>query len=162
MSNRSWQGVLLMHLHETSLHMHAQWKPVFRQETQFIVKNAGVFGTKTGNIWQVIDTSTRRLQNVITFPPLGISICTSLIAVCSTSLIHASSLDWSDLSCAPPLCCDLLPGSFIVDSSIDPEPDSQRIDFKFDAASLTVNGRKFGVPPFGKGWWGPNMTMARL
>lgn len=40
----------------------------------------------------------------------------------------------------------------MVDSSIDPEPDSQRINFKFVAASLTVNLRKFPVPPFGKGW----------
>lgn len=69
------------------------------QETQFIVKNAGIFGTEAGDIYQVnagarlvtdsthvkpsfrpslrsafvqvIATQERRLQNVITFPPSG-------------------------------------------------------------------------------------------
>jgi hypothetical protein len=43
-------------------------------------------------------------------------------------------------------------GMFLVESSIDPEPGSQRTNFQFIGASLTVNLRKFKVPPFGKGW----------
>jgi hypothetical protein len=43
-------------------------------------------------------------------------------------------------------------GIFVVESSIDPEPGSQRTNFQFIGASLTVNLRKFKVPPFGKGW----------
>lgn len=43
-------------------------------------------------------------------------------------------------------------GSFIVDSSLEPEGDA-RHNFKFSGAKFTVNGRAFRLPPFGKGWW---------
>lgn len=36
-------------------------------------------------------------------------------------------------------------GMFLVDSSIDPEPDSQRINFQFQAASLTVGFQHFAA-----------------
>lgn len=100
----------------TGRDVDATWRLLWstEKETQFIVKNAGIFGTEAGDIYQVIATQERRLQNVITFPPSGM---------------------------------------FMVDASIKPEPDSKRINFQFIAASLTVNLRKFSVPPFGKGWF---------
>lgn len=42
-------------------------------------------------------------------------------------------------------------GGFFVDSAISVESE-QRVQFKFSGATFKVNGRKFGVPPFGKGW----------
>jgi hypothetical protein len=100
----------------TGSDLDATWKLLWssEKETQFIVKNAKLFGTQAGDIYQVIDTQRRKLQNVITFPPSGM---------------------------------------FLVESSIDPEPGSQRTNFQFIGASLTVNLRKFKVPPFGKGWF---------
>ena len=47
----------------------------------FILKNAGWFGTKAGEIYQVIDTSIGSLQNIIQFPPEG-------------AFIVDSSIDW--------------------------------------------------------------------
>ena len=45
-------------------------------------------------------------------------------------------------------------GGFFVDSDISVESE-QRVQFKFSGATFKVNGRKFGVPPFGKGWRAP-------
>ena len=47
------------------------------QETLFITKNAGVFGTAAGDIFQVIDVAGGTLQNVIEFPPEGAFIVDS-------------------------------------------------------------------------------------
>jgi len=49
------------------------WKLTFtsEQETLFILKNAALFGTEAGDVWQVIDDDANLLQNVITFPPAG-------------------------------------------------------------------------------------------
>jgi hypothetical protein len=42
-------------------------------------------------------------------------------------------------------------GAFIVNSSLDVAGD-QRMQFKFQYAVFKVSGRKFTLPPFGKGW----------
>jgi hypothetical protein len=42
-------------------------------------------------------------------------------------------------------------GAFLVNSGISIASD-QRVDFKFDAAALKVNGNKIPFPPFGQGW----------
>lgn len=51
------------------------------QETLWIVKNAPLFGTRAGDVYQVIDTGAGTLQNVITFPPDGAFIVDSTISV---------------------------------------------------------------------------------
>lgn len=63
--------------------LSATWKLLWttEKETLFIVKNAGLFGTKAGEVYQVIDVKSQRLQNVITFPPSGAFIVDSSIAV---------------------------------------------------------------------------------
>jgi hypothetical protein len=55
--------------------------PPTPQETLFILKNAGLFGTAAGDVFQVIDTAAGTLQNVIEFPPEG-------------AFLVNSSLDW--------------------------------------------------------------------
>ncbi|GLC41136.1 hypothetical protein PLESTB_001795200 [Pleodorina starrii] len=101
------------------------------KETLFILERAPLFGTQTGAVYQVIDTTTSGsgspsspsssggggsgfLQNVITFPPEG---------------------------------------AFIVDSSLA-VAGRQRVEFGFTAAKLKLpGGRALGLPPFGKGWF---------
>lgn len=63
--------------------LSATWKLLWttEKETLFIIKNAGLFGTTAGEVYQVIDVKSQRLQNVITFPPDGAFIVDSSIAV---------------------------------------------------------------------------------
>lgn len=42
------------------------------KEQLFIIRNAGFFGTETGDVLQVIDIGEGTLNNVITFPPDGV------------------------------------------------------------------------------------------
>lgn len=53
--------------------LSATWKLLWttEKETLFILKNAGLFRTTAGDVFQVIDTDNSTLQNVITFPPDG-------------------------------------------------------------------------------------------
>eukprot|EP00878_Enallax_costatus_P003582 GHUV01003796.1.p1 GENE.GHUV01003796.1~~GHUV01003796.1.p1 ORF type:complete len:213 (+),score=29.55 GHUV01003796.1:118-756(+) len=63
--------------------LSATWKLLWttEKETLFILKNAPIFGTKAGDVYQVIDVEAKRLQNVITFPPSGAFIVDSSISV---------------------------------------------------------------------------------
>lgn len=49
------------------------------KEQLFIIKNAYLFGTRTGDVLQVIDVEKRVLNNVITFPPPGLFFVRSTI-----------------------------------------------------------------------------------
>ncbi|KAG1674848.1 hypothetical protein FOA52_015236 [Chlamydomonas sp. UWO 241] len=53
--------------------LSACWRLIYttERETLWILKNAGLFGTAAGEVYQVIDLDVGRLQNVITFPPEG-------------------------------------------------------------------------------------------
>ncbi|KAJ9528600.1 hypothetical protein QJQ45_020424 [Haematococcus lacustris] len=125
--------------------LSATWKLLWttEKETQFILRQAGLFGTQAGDVFQagghhpqqctgqpplapstqpwsaqptqlVIDVQAGLLQNVITFPPEG---------------------------------------AFIVDSDIS-LAGPQRVQFRFRAAKLKLPGGKaLGLPPFGKGWF---------
>jgi hypothetical protein len=55
------------------------WKLLWttEKETLWILKNAGLFGTAAGDVFQVIDVDNGRLQNVIEFPPEGAFIVDS-------------------------------------------------------------------------------------
>lgn len=61
----------------------ATWKLVWttEKESLWIIKNAGLFRTKAGDVFQVIDIETNRLQNVVTFPPSGAFIVDSGLSV---------------------------------------------------------------------------------
>ncbi|KAG2425817.1 hypothetical protein HXX76_013442 [Chlamydomonas incerta] len=50
------------------------------KETLFILERAPLFGTKAGDVYQVIDIGGGYLQNVITFPPEGSFIVDSSLA----------------------------------------------------------------------------------
>lgn len=67
----------------TESNISGTWKLIWttEKETLFILKNAGLFGTSVGDVFQVIDTAAGTLQNVIEFPPDG-------------AFIVNSSLDW--------------------------------------------------------------------
>eukprot|EP00877_Chromochloris_zofingiensis_P002630 jgi/Chrzof1/12368/Cz06g31320.t1 len=67
----------------TASNLSATWKLLWttEKETLWILKNAHWFGTKAGDVFQVIDVDAQRLQNVITFPPSGAFIVDSSIAV---------------------------------------------------------------------------------
>ncbi|KAG2447547.1 hypothetical protein HYH02_007471 [Chlamydomonas schloesseri] len=59
------------------------WELVWtsEKETLFILERAPLFGTKAGDVYQVIDVAGGYLQNVITFPPEGSFIVDSSLAV---------------------------------------------------------------------------------
>uniref|UniRef100_A0A7S3QMJ7 Plastid lipid-associated protein/fibrillin conserved domain-containing protein n=1 Tax=Dunaliella tertiolecta TaxID=3047 RepID=A0A7S3QMJ7_DUNTE len=67
----------------TTKKLSATWRLLWgtEKETQFICKNAGIFGTQAGEIYQVIDLDEELLQNVITFPPTGSFVVNSSISV---------------------------------------------------------------------------------
>ncbi|KAJ6806348.1 putative plastid-lipid-associated protein 11 [Iris pallida] len=50
------------------------WRMLWTTEKEqlFIIRNAGLFGTATGDVLQVIDIGEGTLNNVITFPPDGV------------------------------------------------------------------------------------------
>ncbi|KAK9790949.1 hypothetical protein WJX73_007827 [Symbiochloris irregularis] len=53
--------------------VNAVWKMLWtsEKETQFILKNAPLFRTQAGDVFQMIDKASGRLQNAILFPPAG-------------------------------------------------------------------------------------------
>lgn len=55
------------------------WKLLWttEKETLFLLEKAGLFGTRAGDVFQVIDVTQGSLQNVITFPPEGAFIVNS-------------------------------------------------------------------------------------
>ncbi|KAI8475856.1 MAG: plastid lipid associated protein [Monoraphidium minutum] len=63
--------------------LSATWKLLWttEKESLWIIKNAGLFRTKAGDVFQVIDVDAGRLQNVVTFPPQGAFIVDSSIKV---------------------------------------------------------------------------------
>ncbi|PRW59761.1 cytochrome P450 [Chlorella sorokiniana] len=62
--------------------LSATWKLLWttEKETLWILKNAGLFGTAAGDVFQVVDVEGGLLQNVITFPPEGAFIVDSAIS----------------------------------------------------------------------------------
>jgi len=53
--------------------LSATWKLLWttEKETLFIIRNANLFQTTAGEVYQIIDTDKATLQNVIVFPPKG-------------------------------------------------------------------------------------------
>lgn len=65
------------------------WRLMWTTEKEqlFIIKNAFLFGTRTGDVLQVIDVEQGVLNNVITFPPHGVFFVRSTIEIASTQRV---------------------------------------------------------------------------
>ncbi|XP_074560526.1 putative plastid-lipid-associated protein 11, chloroplastic [Curcuma longa] len=66
------------------------WRMLWTTEKEqlFIIKNAYLFGTRTGDVLQVIDVGNGSLNNVITFPPSGVFFVRSSIEVASPQRVN--------------------------------------------------------------------------
>ncbi|PIA50243.1 hypothetical protein AQUCO_01300763v1 [Aquilegia coerulea] len=70
--------------------LSATWRMLWTTEKEqlFIIKNAYLFGTQTGDVLQVIDVEKRILNNVITFPPSGVFFVRSSIEIASPQRVN--------------------------------------------------------------------------
>ncbi|GAA0167445.1 hypothetical protein LIER_22379 [Lithospermum erythrorhizon] len=70
--------------------LSATWRLLWTTEKEqlFIIKNAGFFGTKAGDVLQVIDVDNKKLNNVITFPPHGLFFVRSNMEVVSSQRVN--------------------------------------------------------------------------
>lgn len=66
------------------------WRMLWTTEKEqlFIIKNAYLFGTKTGDVLQVIDMEKGLLNNVITFPPAGVFFVRSTCEAASAQRVN--------------------------------------------------------------------------
>lgn len=73
------KGESLRNLNPKSL--DATWRLLWTTEKEilFILKYASIFGTQAGQVYQVIDLNSNRLQNCIEFPPEGAFVVDSYI-----------------------------------------------------------------------------------
>jgi hypothetical protein len=76
----------------------------------------------------------------------GLCTFARLIVFNSSQVIDVEGSSLQNVITFPP------DGAFIVDSGIKVVGD-QRVEFKFQAAALKVNGTKIPFPPFGQGWY---------
>ncbi|KEH22347.1 plastid lipid-associated protein [Medicago truncatula] len=70
--------------------LSATWRLLWTTEKEqlFIIEKAGLFGTKTGDVLQVIDVKNLSLNNVITFPPDGVFFVRSNIEIASEQRVN--------------------------------------------------------------------------
>ncbi|CAH2078936.1 unnamed protein product [Thlaspi arvense] len=70
--------------------LSATWRLLWTTEKEqlFIIEKAGLFGTRTGDVLQVIDVKKRSLNNVITFPPDGVFFVRSDIDIASPQRVN--------------------------------------------------------------------------
>ncbi|XP_050386323.1 probable plastid-lipid-associated protein 11, chloroplastic isoform X3 [Argentina anserina] len=74
----------------TGTDLSATWRLLWTTEKEqlFIIQNASVFGTRAGDVLQVIDVGRKVLNNVITFPPDGVFFVRSTIQVASQQRVN--------------------------------------------------------------------------
>ncbi|KAI5647412.1 hypothetical protein M9H77_33417 [Catharanthus roseus] len=74
----------------TGSSLSATWRLLWTTEKEqlFIIKNAPVFGTKAGDVLQIIDVENKSLNNVITFPPDGVFFVRSTIEIASSQRVN--------------------------------------------------------------------------
>eukprot|EP00262_Sarcandra_glabra_P006504 TRINITY_DN18836_c0_g1_i1.p1 TRINITY_DN18836_c0_g1~~TRINITY_DN18836_c0_g1_i1.p1 ORF type:complete len:232 (-),score=19.73 TRINITY_DN18836_c0_g1_i1:191-886(-) len=74
----------------TGSSLSGTWRMLWTTEKEqlFIIKNASLFGTETGDVLQVIDVESGRLNNVITFPPSGVFFVRSSMEVVSPQRVN--------------------------------------------------------------------------
>jgi hypothetical protein len=73
----------------TDSSLTSTWRVLWTTEEQlFIIKNAHLFGTEAGDIFQVIDVRKGMLNNIITFPPTGAFVINSTLEVVSKQRVN--------------------------------------------------------------------------
>lgn len=74
----------------TGASLSGTWRLLWTTEKEqlFIIKNASVFGTRAGDVLQVIDVEKKKLNNVITFPPHGVFFVRSGIEIASSQRVN--------------------------------------------------------------------------
>ncbi|XAR54162.1 hypothetical protein NMG60_11029182 [Bertholletia excelsa] len=74
----------------TGQSLSATWRLLWTTEKEqlFIIKNAFLFGTRAGDVLQVIDVEKGKLNNVITFPPHGVFFVRSNIDIASPQRVN--------------------------------------------------------------------------
>ncbi|KAI3693879.1 hypothetical protein L1987_76834 [Smallanthus sonchifolius] len=74
----------------TNNSLSGTWRLLWTTEKEqlFIIKNASFFGTKAGDVLQVIDVEKRNLNNVITFPPDGVFFVRSEMEIASSQRVN--------------------------------------------------------------------------
>jgi hypothetical protein len=74
----------------TGDNLSATWRLLWTTEKEqlFIIEKADLFGTKAGDVLQVIDVRNLTLNNVITFPPDGVFFVRSNIEVASSQRVN--------------------------------------------------------------------------
>ncbi|RZC28940.1 putative plastid-lipid-associated protein 11, chloroplastic [Glycine soja] len=72
--------------------LSATWRLLWTTEKEqlFIIEKAPLFGTRAGDVLQVIDVRERTLNNVISFPPDGVFFVRSSIEVASPQRVNFS------------------------------------------------------------------------
>lgn len=70
--------------------LSATWRLLWTTEKEqlFIIEKAYLFGTRAGDVLQVIDVDQRLLNNVITFPPDGVFLVRSNIEIASPQRVN--------------------------------------------------------------------------
>lgn len=70
--------------------LSATWRLMWTTEKEqlFIIEKAGLFGTRAGDVLQVIDVKKGMLNNVITFPPDGVFFVRSAIDIASPQRVN--------------------------------------------------------------------------
>ncbi|CAA7047306.1 unnamed protein product [Microthlaspi erraticum] len=70
--------------------LSATWRLMWTTEKEqlFIIEKAGLFGTRAGDVLQVIDVKRGKLNNVITFPPDGVFFVRSDIDIASPQRVN--------------------------------------------------------------------------
>lgn len=145
--------------------LSATWRLLWTTEKEqlFIIEKAYLFGTRTGDVLQVIDVDNRTLNNVITFPPDGVFFVRSAIDIASEQRVnfryffrYRSLILYN---------CVLALYDTYVDTIV------QRVNFglcvllvsflqirvivviSFTSAVLRGKDWEIPLPPFGQGWW---------
>lgn len=74
----------------TGTTLSATWRLLWTTEKEqlFIIENAHLFGTRAGDVLQVIDVDQKLLNNVITFPPDGVFFVRSNIEIASPQRVN--------------------------------------------------------------------------
>ncbi|WVZ06901.1 hypothetical protein V8G54_020247 [Vigna mungo] len=77
----------------TGQSLSATWRLLWTTEKEqlFIIEKAPLFGTRAGDVLQVIDVQNGTLNNVITFPPDGVFFVRSSIEVASSQRVNFST-----------------------------------------------------------------------
>ncbi|KAK8916964.1 hypothetical protein KSP39_PZI022925 [Platanthera zijinensis] len=109
------------------------WRMLWTTEKEqlFIIKNAGFFGTQTGDVLQVIDVEKGLLNNVITFPPSGVFFVRSSIEPAPPQRINFRYLIASQHLCF----------------------QYRNECLGFTSAVLRWGTWEIPLPPFGRGWF---------